>query len=140
MSEEEDTMRISMNGEPFIITRFNTSIYTFWGMVTLSGGYEIDGEFLDHAFIMVQEEPLRGAFLFEGHILFEKVFNFAVEHDFPAYTNQVEATDNDIMAYERFMFGDFRKMDHLPEKWGDKGDVNYELEEGDEDDDEDDEG
>ena len=138
MSENEDTMNITMNGEPFTITRYNTSIYTFWGVVALSDGYEIDGEFLDHAFIMVQREPLRGAFLFEGHILFEKVFNFAVENDYPSYLNQTEVPDSDIMAYERFMFGDIRKLDHVPEDWVGKLDGNYEITEEEGDDDEDD--
>jgi len=121
MSEENKDvgLEIKLNGEGFLLTRYNTTLFTFWGRVILRD-YELDAKNFDHVFIQTSDEDaeqLRGAYLFRYHPMFKKLAKFAIEHNFPRVINQVNIPECDVRAFEQNSFGDLATTETVPEDW-----------------------
>jgi len=121
MSEENEDvgLEINLNGEEFVLTRYNTTLFTFWGRVMLRD-YELDAKNFDHVFIRTSDEDaerLRGGYLFRHHPMFKKLAKLATEHAFPGVLNQTDIPECDVRAYEDYAFGDLASTDTVPEDW-----------------------
>lgn len=121
MSEENKDvgLEIKLNGEGFLLTRYNTTLFTFWGRVILRD-YELDAKNFDHVFIQTSDEnaePIMGAYLFRHHPMFKKLVKFIVQNNFPAVVHQPYIPECDVRAYEDYAFGDLTRTDTVPEDW-----------------------
>ena len=121
MSEENKDvgLEISLNGEDFILTRYNTTLFSFWGRVILRD-YELDANNFNHVFIRTSgedESEVHGGYLFHEHPMFKKIAKFAVQHNFPTVANQIVVPECDVRAFEQTMFGDLASTDTVPDSW-----------------------
>jgi len=121
MSEENEDvgLEINLNGEEFVLTRYNTTLFTFWGRVMLRD-YELDAKNFDHVFIQTSDEDAKrvsGGYLFRRHPMFKELAKFATEHAFPGVLNQTHIPKCDVRAFEKEAFGDLATTDTVPEDW-----------------------
>lgn len=116
---EDNGLEVNLNGENFVLTRYNTTLYTFWGRVILRD-YELDASNFDHLFLRTSEEDdeqVKGGYLFRHHPAFEGISKFAIENSFPAITDMTYIPECDVRAFEDSAFGDLVKTDTVPEEW-----------------------
>lgn len=120
MANNKDVgLEVSLNGEDRTLTRYNTTLFSFWGRVVLRG-FELDATNFNHIFIQTSDtegSSVQGAFLFNNHPVYKKIADFAIKHDFPAVLNRTEIPECDVRAFENTMFGDLTKTDGVPKEW-----------------------
>jgi len=113
-------LEINLNGEEFVLTRYNTTLFTFWGRVILRD-YELDAKNFDHVFIQTgdseNEGQVSGGYLFRNHPMFKKLSKFIIQNNFPAFVHQSNIPECDVRAYEDYAFGDLASTDMVPEDW-----------------------
>lgn len=115
----DKSMDINLNGEKFTLTRYNTTLYTFWGRVILRD-YELQADNFDHVFMRLSEETAEkeyGAFLFKDNPLFAKISQFILENHFPVVANDTHIPESDVNAWESTMFHDLSAANEVPKDW-----------------------
>lgn len=115
----EDEFTIDMGGEDFTLNRYNTTLFTFWGRVTLRD-YEMDAKNFNHVFIRLtpdEVEPPQGVFVFNDHPMFQRLFDIVFEHNYPRYLDSTFVAEGDVRAWERHMFGDLEETEGVPKQW-----------------------
>lgn len=116
--KKEAQLHLHLNGEKYVATRYNTSLYTFYGRVILRD-FELDASTFNHVFLEVGESKNNylGAFLFSDHPAYLKVANFIFKHEFPCSLDQIHIPESDVMAWEGQTFQDLNKTTILPQEW-----------------------
>lgn len=119
MNEQEPQdygLEALVNGEPILLTRHNTTLYTFFGRVILEE-MEMDAANFNHVFVQLgepnEEGAIPGGFIFQNNPGYRKVSSFILKHNFPANLNSMLIPQSDIDAWNRQSFGDL--PDSLPE-------------------------
>lgn len=117
--EPEILLEITLNGEPYEATRFNTTLYTFYGRVALRG-MELDAQNFDHVFFQMGDasaDSVLGGYLFRNQEIFEDLAEFITDNHWPSVLNQTVIPDCDVRAFESSMFGDLAKTNEVPGEW-----------------------
>lgn len=118
-SPRDAGLEINMNGEDFVLTRYNTTLYSFWGRVILRD-YELEASNFNHVFIRTSNEDdeiVKGGYLFQDHPMFKKIAKFAFKNSFPVVANMIYVPECDIKSWESTQFSDLTHMDIVPENW-----------------------
>lgn len=108
--EQEPRLEITMNGERFVATRENTSLFTFLGELAV----------YDHIFIQTGEEDdtvMTGGYLFKNQEVWHEMAGFLFENLYPMHLNLPEVADCDRRAFEATMYPDIRSEDTFPQDW-----------------------
>lgn len=104
----EPQLSVTIGGHEFVATRENTASYEHLGGVVMLNEIEFDAERFDHIHIIegsVEGGNLRGHYIFSESALYDEVYDFVVEHDFPRFMDLYEVADRDIEAFGEFLDG-----------------------------------
>lgn len=115
--ENDKGLELNLNGERFVATRYNTTLFTFFGRVILRD-FELEAENFNHIFLQTSEddqEP-RGGYVFFDHPSYPDLAAFALENMFPQVLNQTHIPECDVRAWETHNFKDL-SQDSFPEDW-----------------------
>lgn len=106
-TDGSDEIPITLDKEPFQMTRRNTMLFTHIGEAAL----------YDHVFFSKgeTEDGWRGAYLWKNHPSYEQLVDFMVNHAYPLRLNNVEAAQCDQDAYWSSQLSDLDKG--IPEDW-----------------------
>lgn len=119
MSEREDELTITFeDGEKFLMTRENTSLFTFMGNLATR----------NHVFMALgyDEERDEGScmYVFSFNPNYAPLAKFLAQHNFPAHLNLTEVSDTDERAFQQALStigqtGTFDKelSNGVPEDW-----------------------
>lgn len=107
---EDDTYPIHLNGEPFEVNRFNTSLFTFLGHNAIK----------NHVFIVIEEHEsdtdvtrIWEEFMEPAYIALE---NHIIAHDYPQHLNLTQVSQIDEDAFEQAISAQFNDLsDYVPE-------------------------
>lgn len=122
MSEFEDNynayLDLSMNGEPFQMTRHNATLFSFLGRQMIEGAEEDISKY-DHIFLQTgqEDEAAVGGYVFGDSEVFATLANFMNHYQFPMILNRLNVPQCDIDAWNKSHFQDIG--DFVPEEWGD---------------------
>lgn len=119
MEEPRDVgIAIEMNGSDFMLTRYNTTVYTFWGKVMV-GGMEMAANNLNHIYIQTSEEAdvTHGGYLFKDHPAYKEILKACLKYKFPSVLYAPRVPEGDMQAWEKSAFGDIRETEGVPESW-----------------------
>lgn len=112
-NSKEPALEIDMNGEKFIATRDNTTLFQFFGHLAI----------YDHVFIemgMEESTPI-GAYLFKTQEVWDELVDFMVTNEFPQHVALRDVGQCDVDAFERTMFTDVRHNATFPPEWATNG-------------------
>lgn len=119
MEEQRDVgIDIELNGEEFTLTRYNTTIYTFWGRTTIEG-MEMAAGNVDHIYIQTSEgeTETHGGYLFKGHPSYKDLLKVLLKHHFPGVLYAPRVPEGDMLAWMKSNFGDLHDATGIPEGW-----------------------
>jgi len=89
--DNEPVIHFSCNeGQIVIGTRANTTIYRFFGKLSI----------YNHIFCVTDKENGRGFYLFGHQAGFERVADYMMDNDYPAYINLRKVAEGDKRAFE----------------------------------------
>lgn len=108
MPEKDVALELIINGEEFLATRHNTSLFTFLGELSC----------YDHVFILKDEETGEGGYLFKNQTVFNDLGAFIVAHSFPMHLNMTEVAECDQDAFNGTFYRDIRSNRSFPPEWG----------------------
>ena len=104
---DETEPRVTLNttqGE-FLANRGNARLYTFLGHTAL----------YDHVFCT--NEGDRGFYIFNFIEGFNRLKEYMLANEFPAYINQTEIAQCDVDAYDRVIQRSMGDIDYVPDEW-----------------------
>ena len=109
----DKALELHINGQEFLATRENTTMFTFLGELAI----------YDHIFIergMEESTPV-GAYLFKNQNVWKDLAMFIMENQYPMHLNLTEVAECDRDAFDHTMFPDIRNMDSFPQEWATDG-------------------
>jgi hypothetical protein len=111
-------LEIELNGEPFVSTRYNTTLFTHWGKVMLKG-FELEASNFDHIFFQISEDEDNPSetYLFRDHPSFKKLAKICLKYSFPMVVNRVNVAECDIRAWENTQFSDLSNAEEILKGW-----------------------
>lgn len=101
-------LSVTIGGREVIATRENTSSYEHLGGFVLLNGIKFDAERFDHIHIVegsMDDGDLQGHYIFSESILYDDVYEFVVEHEFPRFIDLHQVADRDIEEFGDFLDG-----------------------------------
>ena len=112
-SEEEPALEITINGERFLATRENTTLFQFFGRLAI----------YDHIFIEtgMRDSTPTGAYLFRDLEVWEDMADYIVANEYPQHVCLTEVAECDIDAFDRTMYTDVRHLRSFPQDWASSG-------------------
>lgn len=107
----EPALEVTMNGERFLATRENTTLFQFFGHLAV----------YDHVFIQTsfEDSTPKGAYLFRNQEVWGDLVDFIVTNEYPQHVCLREVAQCDVDAFERTMYGDVRGLPSFPQEWAD---------------------
>jgi hypothetical protein len=115
----EDVLPVHLNGEPFNVDRWNTSLFTFIGELA---------EY-NHVFIQTGdiEGGATGSFIFENsppeNETFQHIGEFVMEYEFPMHLNMNRVPDCDKDAYNAARLKEAENIEDYVPEWLTDGDT-----------------
>lgn len=106
-------LEITMNGEKFLATPENTTLFAFIGELAV----------YDHVFIetgMTESTPT-GAYLFKNQEAWDDIVDFMVTNDYTQHVNLREVAECDRDAFNRTFYEDVRHFASFPQEWAHNG-------------------
>ena len=120
MANNDAEMIVSLNGEDFALTRHNTTLYSFWGRVTIKD-YELDASTFNHIYVQTSdtydESENKGGYLFSTNPAYKKIAKFAIKNYFPYIAYMTEVPEIDIKSWEKITFEDLNSAIRIPDGW-----------------------
>jgi len=115
-NEPEDVINIHIEGEPFEVNRYNTSLFTFIGANAIK----------DHVFIHF--EPTEAGFIgthiweYFQYDAYVAIAGVAIEHDYPMHLNLPDVAECDELAWEDAVKADTKDLgDFIPDDFNLQG-------------------
>lgn len=107
--ENEPGLQITMNGQEFVATRDNTTLFQFFGHLAV----------YDHVFIQtgMEDSTPTGAYLFRNQEVWHDLVDFIVTNEYPQHVCLREVAQCDVDAFDRTMYTDVRQQDTFPQDW-----------------------
>jgi hypothetical protein len=84
------------NGQKIIGTRANASIFRFFGSLSM----------YDHIFIVIHADEKKGVYLFRHQPGYDKIADYMMDHDYPAFVNMRKVAECDIKAFDEVVSSD----------------------------------